>query len=94
MIKIGEINVDVQIKFYRDEQDSLKEELQVLQYSTIQLKEDCEQYIDYASDAEERETIVNNKSALEAQIKRASTAQIESIGKEVVKLERLAKELH
>ncbi len=61
--------------------------------STVQLKEDCEQYIDYASDPEERESIVNNKSALEAQIKRSSTAQIESIGKEVVKLERLAKEL-
>jgi len=71
----------------------LRADLDVLKHCTNQLKTDCEQYIDYASDGDERELIVNAKSSLEVLLKTSSSAQIDGIGKEIVKLERLAKEL-
>lgn len=52
----------------------MREDLDLLQSKISQLKADCEQYVGYASDAEERESIINAKNGLESLGKQTSTA--------------------
>lgn len=55
-----------------------------------QLKTDSEQYIDYASDVEERTIVVNAKNGLDTLAKTSSVKQIDSINKDIERLEKYA----
>lgn len=70
-----------------------RNELAHLRANIEALKADCIPYTDYASDEDERESIITAKSSLESLAKSASTQQIDNVGKEVDKLETLAKEI-
>ena len=71
----------------------MREDLDLLQSKIGQLKADCEQYVGYASDAEERESIINAKNGLESLGKQTSTAQVDGVNKELTKLKTLINDL-
>jgi len=54
--------------------------LDALRFNVTQLKVDCEQYVQYASDGDEREAIISAKNGLESLAKTSSSAQIDGIG--------------
>lgn len=93
VVRIGEVDIVQQIKAYNAECVGMKADLGVLKAQTSLLKQDCEQYTAYASDDDERETVTAAKTGLEVLEKTASTAQIDGIGKDIKKLEMLAKEV-
>jgi len=90
MIEIGILKIEVQIQAYRDELANNKSQLEELSKSAEQLRNDSAQYLDYASDEDQRFNISNCKNGLDVMAKTFSTAQIVNLGKEVDKLKKMS----
>jgi hypothetical protein len=86
IIVCGLVEVETQITEYREKQKELRTDLQALSDASKQVLADCKEYIDYASDIDERNNMINCKQALDSMTKTFSTAQIDGIGKEVDRL--------
>lgn len=65
-IKIGEVELDQSLADYKVSQDKLKVKLAQLTSRVELLKQNCEEYLDFASDEEERELIATAKNSLDS----------------------------
>ena len=92
-VQIGEVELDTALADFKIQQDKLKVKLGELTNKVELLKQNCEEYLDYASDDEERELIATAKNSLESLKKSTSTQQIDTLEKQVKQLAKIDKEV-
>ncbi len=73
-MRIGEIKLDQAIVDYNQQLANLNEQFYQLTKVATSLQKECEQYQDYASDADERELIIDSKNSLKVVKTTASPA--------------------
>ena len=81
------------IENFRANAEELRLDLTSLENSVTSLESNCVEYIDYASDLEEEELVIQAKNSIQAFGKSTSVQQIDDIEKQIQKLEKMTNEL-
>ena len=92
-VQIGEVEISQALAEYTVQLGKLDEKLASLTSRVELLKKNCGEYIDFASDDEERELIATAKNSLDSLKKSTSTQQIDSLRKQIKQLEKIDKEI-